>query len=296
MKTYQAHRATSVSYQLAEGPVWDGVNSRLMWVDIPNGDVHVGQIDGDVIVPVTTHHVDKTVGAVAATGSTDILVAGHHAVHLLSDSGELREIARPIADDQQRRFNDGKCDPAGRFLVGTLALGDDVGESLYRIESDSHTTTIDDDLQMSNGLAWAPDGYTFYSVDTTPGLIHRRPYDPATGRWGPREVAFTVTDGSPDGMCVDTEGNLWLAVWGTGQVRQYTPDGDVIAVVDVDAPFTSCATFAGPDLDRLVITTAIDDLDDDRLARFPASGSLFIADVDARGIPSATWQSPTTHH
>jgi len=291
MKTYHARRTTTDSYQLAEGPVWDTANSRLLWVDISNGNVHVGHLDGDAITPAATYHVDKTVGAVAATGGPDILVAGHHAVHLLSESGQTTEIARPIADDEQRRFNDGKCDPAGRFLVGTLALGDDARESLYQIESGSHTTTVDDDLQMSNGLAWAPDGHTLYSVDTTPGLIYRRPYHPRTGQCGEREIAFTVTDGSPDGMCIDSEGNLWLAVWGTGQARRYTPTGEILAVVEVDAPYPSCATFAGPDLDRLVITTAIDDLDDSRLARYPSSGSLFIADVDARGLPAATWQS-----
>lgn len=289
MKEYVAQCATTERYRLAEGPVWDGLNGRLVWVDIPAGDVYTGELRGGTIVPISVHHVDTTVGAVALADGKSLLVAGHQSLYLVDEAGESTEIVQLVAEDQQRRLNDGKCDPAGRFLVGTLALGDDVHEVLYQVDASRGTTVIDDDLQLSNGLAWSPDGRTLYSVDTTPGLVHRRSYDADSGQWGERSTAFRVL-GSPDGICVDTDGNLWVAVWGSGEVRHLTPDGELLGMVSVAAPYTSCVTFAGPNLDRLVITTAIDDLTAEQLLEHPESGSLFVADVDARGLPTSHWR------
>jgi sugar lactone lactonase YvrE len=289
MRTFLAQCATDQRYQLAEGPVWDAAEERLLWVDIPAGDVHIGELRGSRIVPTATHHVDTTVGAVAVA-DRGLLVAGHQSVHLLSEAGGATDVVRLVTEGEQRRLNDGKCDPAGRFLVGTLALGVQVRESLYQIDSDGGVEVVDDDLEMSNGLAWSPDGRTMYSVDTTLGVVWRRPYDPGSGRWDGRHEAFRVTGGLPDGICVDTDGNLWVAVWGPGEVRHFTPEGELIGVVTVPAPYTSCVTFAGPDLATLVISTAIDDLSTEQLAAYPESGALFTADVDARGLPTSTWR------
>ena len=289
MRTFIARCATEQRYRLAEGPVWDGVGDRVLWVDIPAGAVHVGRLRDGVVVPTTVHHVDTTVGAVAVASDGALLVAGHHSVHMLSASGVVTEVASLIADGEHRRLNDGKCDPGGRFLVGTLALGDHVGESLYQVDPDHGVTVIDDDLHMSNGLAWSPDGRVFYSVDTTPGIVWQRPYDPGSGSWGERQEAFRVAGGLPDGICVDTDGNLWVAVWGPGEVRRFTPQGDLIGLVTVAAPYTSCVTFAGPALDTLLISTAIDDLSPAQLAAHPESGALFTAEVNARGLTTSTW-------
>lgn len=293
MRTFTARCATEQRYRLAEGPVWDGVGGRVLWVDIPAGDVHVGTLQESTVVPTAVHHVDATVGAVAVAPDGALLVAGRHRVHLLSESGVATEVVQLVPDGERRRLNDGKCDPGGRFLVGTLALGDPVGESLLRIDPDGGVTVLDDDLQMSNGIAWSPDGRVLYSVDTTPGIVWRRPYDPGSGSCGERHEAFRVTDGLPDGICVDADGNLWVAVWGPGEVRRFTPQGELIGLVTVPAPYTSCVTFGGPDLDTLIISTAIDDLSPAQLAAHPESGALFTADVDARGLPAAIWTKGT---
>lgn len=285
----RAQCATDERYQLAEGPVWDSANQRLLWVDIPHGNVLVGELDGLRIRVVDQFHVDTTVGAVAVAAGRDVLVAGHQSVYLRTGNGTLTEVVRLAEESQDRRLNDGKCDPAGRFLVGTLNLGSPGSESLFQLAADGGVTTVDDDLQMSNGLAWSPDGQTLYSVDTTPGIVWERPYDPESGRWGDRRVLLRVTDGSPDGLCVDVEGCLWLAVWGAGEVRRYQPDGELVAVVHVDAPYASCVTFAGPDLDVLVISTAIDDLPADQITAHPQSGGLFTATVGVKGLPTSIW-------
>ena len=132
-----------------------------------------------------------------------------------------------------------------------------------------------------------------YSVDTTPGTVWSRPYDATTGSWGARSEFTTIADGSPDGLTVDAEGHLWIAVWGAGQVRRFTPAGEQVAVVVLDAPYASCPTFAGPDLDVLVVTTAIDDLTAEQRAAHPQSGALFVADVGVRGLPAVPWAGPT---
>ena len=289
MRRYRADRATATAYSLAEGPVWDHRTDELVWVDIHLGDVHRGILHAGQIRPISRTHVDATVGAVALGPSGNLLVAGHQQLLELAADGSTSAVTRLVPNKQKRRLNDGKTDPAGRFLVGTLSLGAEGPETLYQVHRDGQVVIVDDDLGMSNGLGWSSDGTVLYSVDTGRQVIWRRTYDVPSGRWGRRELFTRVSDGSPDGLCVDVTGCVWLAVWGTGQVRKFEPSGRQVAVVDIDAPYVSCPTFAGSDLGTLVVTTAIDDLDDDRRAEHPKSGALFTARVDAVGTPSVAW-------
>jgi sugar lactone lactonase YvrE len=289
MRRFRAERATEETYQLAEGPVWDGVGQQLLWVDIPAGEVHTGELRGSSIVARAAQQLDTTVSAVVPAPDGRLLVAGHHSVYLVDRTGATTEIARLVPDEQERRLNDGKCDPAGRFLVGTQPLGSDVHEYLYVIDPSRGLEVVDDDLQLSNGLGWSPDGATMYSVDTTSGMLWERSYDGRTGSRGERRELLHVSDGSPDGMCVDVDGNLWVAIWGAGEIRHFSPRGELLGVVSVPAPHTSCPTFAGADLDTMVISTAADGLSPDQLAEYPDSGALFVADVGVRGLPATAW-------
>ena len=148
---------------------------------------------------------------------------------------------------------------------------------------------LDDDLGLSNGLGWSPDQRTMYSVDSKPGTVWARPYDAVTGEVGPRRSLIEIRDGTPDGMCVDTEGHLWVAIWGGSQVRRYTPDGVLAGIVEVASPNVTCPVFAGPDLDVMVITSATQDLEPDLLAASPDAGKLFVAHVGQRGLPATPW-------
>jgi sugar lactone lactonase YvrE len=196
-----------------------------------------------------------------------------------------------LPSERASRLNDGSCDPAGRFLVGSLSLGERRGdETLVRLEPSGQLMVLDEDLGLSNGLGWSPDGRALYSVDTVPGVLWRREYDGLVGTVGPRQELIRVPDGSPDGLAVDVEGNLWVAVWGAGQVRRYRPDGELLAVVDVPAPHTSSVAFVGPRRDRLLITTARAELSTAQLADFPDSGRLFLADPGVTGVPTVAWQ------
>jgi sugar lactone lactonase YvrE len=272
-------------YRLGEGPVWDPERQRLLWVDIMTGQVFAGELDADAgTVAVTeTWSFPDLACAVAVSRDGDLLVAGRKDLTRIRPDGTRTPVAEVALGES--RLNDGAVDPRGRFLVGSMALdGRERDEVLVRLDR-TGLTVLDDDLTLSNGLAWSPDGARLYSVDTVPGVVRVRDYPD-----GPRRDLFAVTDGQPDGLCVDAEGNLWIAIWGGGRVERRTPGGDLLAVVETGAPHTTSVAFAGPDLDVLVITTATEDLSPADLARYPHSGRLCTARVGVAGLPTPYWQ------
>jgi sugar lactone lactonase YvrE len=167
-------------------------------------------------------------------------------------------------------------------------------EWLKRLEPDGTVTTLDSDLGLSNGLAWSGDGSRMFSIDSFEHVVWVRDYDPATGAVGERAAFIRIEDGYPDGMCIDAEEHLWVAVYGRGEVRRISPAGEVVAVVKVPAPQTTSAAFAGPGLDTLVITTGSVELSEGELAEFPDSGRLFIARVGVRGLPTRVLETGTS--
>jgi sugar lactone lactonase YvrE len=282
-------RVASVDvFGLAEGPLWDPPRRRVLWVDVDAGTVYAGELGGGQVLVRRSWQLDRTVGAVVCSASGDLLVAGARALITVTEAGSVTGPA--IMAEPTRRLNDGGCDPAGNFLVGTLALDGARGhEILVRIERDQTVTVLDEDLTLSNGLAWSAHGTLLYSVDSVPGIVWIRSYDAVTGASGPRREWLRVTDGIPDGICLDADGYLWVAIWGAGQVRRYAPDGQLAGIVDVPAPHTSSVAFVGDDRDQLLITTATADLPAEQLAAFPDSGRLFLADVGVTGIPVTPW-------
>jgi sugar lactone lactonase YvrE len=291
-RLFAAVIASERAYGLAEGPLWDAERERLLWVDINAGHVHSGSLRGDTITPGGQLSFDETVSAVACSVDGQLLVAGQRDLYRVARDSRREVLARIVPADQNSRLNDGACDPAGRFLVGSLPLDSrEREECLYQVSRGGNVAIVDDDLTLSNGLAWSPDGSVLYSVDTTPGIVWARPYDVATGNGGDRAAVVRLGDASPDGLCVDTDGNLWVAIWGAGEVRCYTPAGERLATVTVPAPQTSSVAFVGSALDTLLITTARDQLSSVQLDEFPLSGHLFIAHVHATGVPTTPWSA-----
>jgi sugar lactone lactonase YvrE len=285
MSSFDAHPLSSSVHVLGEGPVWDGERQRILWVDIARGEAIEGRLDDGDISIQRTHTREGTVGAVVCRADGGLLIAG--AKNLEANGVVVAELIPP---EKGSRLNDGGCDLAGRFLVGSMALDGRTGEEcLYRLEHDGTVTVLDDDLWLSNGLAWSPDGATMYSVDSVPGIVWVRDYDVESGGVGPRREWLRVDDATPDGLCLDVDGNIWLALWGGSQVRCLSPAAEVLATVHVDAPHTTSVAFVGAELDRLLVTTARQGLTEEQLAAHPDSGRLFIADVGARGLPTTPW-------
>ncbi|GAA2206910.1 SMP-30/gluconolactonase/LRE family protein [Nonomuraea monospora] len=283
--TFTAVPASAGVYTLGEGPVWDAARQRLLWVDIVAATVYEGRLDAATgRITVTGEHVfDGTVGAVAVASGGELIVAGQSTLISVDTDGSRTELARVLPEGRRSRLNDGAVDPAGRFLIGSLAQDDRHGQEVLARLDGGGLTYLDTDLVLSNGLAWVGD--RLYSVDTVPGTIWVRDYDPDTGKTGPRREAFTIGDGMPDGMCADADGNLWIANWGLGRVECRGTGGELIDVVETGAPHTSCPVFAGPGLDVLVITTARTGLD----GPGPDDGRLFTARVGVRGLPVPYW-------
>jgi sugar lactone lactonase YvrE len=278
--------------------VWVAETSTILWVDIEAGNVFEGRLDSGRTNERTSERIEESwkldfdglVGAAVPGVNGDVLVATHDRLVVVAPSGERHDGPAIVPDGQLSRANDGKCDPAGRFLVGTMALDErESSDRLYRVEDDGSLTTVDSDLTLSNGLGWSPDGSLFYNTDSIQGVIWRRDYDARTGATGLRREFLRFADGSPDGLCIDSRGNVWVAVWGAGEVRSYTPDGDLVAIVKVAAPHTSSVAFVGDSLDTLLITTASRDLDDAERRRYPDAGRLFLAHVSATGTPVSPW-------
>lgn len=291
MRRYRATPVSDQAYHLGEGPLWDPARGRVLWVDVNAGHVHEGVLADGRVEHRAQLEVEGTAGAVVAATNGALLVAGTQVLHRIEPDGSRSEGPRVLPAGRASRLNDGGCDPSGRFVVGSLAQDGRTGEEVLVRVDDGGLTVLDDDLTLSNGLAWSPDGRLMYSVDTTPGTVWVRPYDgdsDGTGV-GPRRELLHVHDASPDGLCVNAEGNLWLAVWGAGEVRCYSPDGRQLAVVEVAAPHTSSVAFVGPRLDLLLVTTARAELSADQLDRWPDSGRLHLVDVGVTGLATTPW-------
>ena len=285
--------ATAERFRLGEGPVWDTPRDRLLWVDIEGRAVLQGELDGGAIAVTGRIGFDTMVGAVAAAADGTLLVAAQEHLIVQRPDGGREDGPRVVPAGERRRLNDGATDPAGRFLVGTLSLGGpSEREVLVRLEADGRLTVLDDDLALSNGLAWAADGRRMFSVDTLRRTVSVRDYDPGSGAVGPRRVHLRLEGGLPDGIAMDAADHLWVAVWGGGEVRRYGPDGTLVERVATGAPHTSSVAFAGDDLRTLVITTATSELRDDQLRAHPDSGRLFTARAEVPGLPVAPWHGP----
>ncbi len=285
--------ATEESFDLAEGPVWDPIREKLLWVDIRQGTVLVGDLHDDGTIAIVDRvSTPGMIGAVAVSEAGDWILAGERKILTRSVDGRLGVGPTVLDSGSGRRLNDGKPDPAGRFVVGTLKIDESetAEERLVVVQPDGRLDDLDDDLTLSNGLAWTADGSLLYSIDTGHQVVHVRDYDVATGSAGPRRVLVTIKGNvHPDGMCLDVDGHLWIAIWGGGQVRRYSPDGVLERTIDVPALHTSCVSFAGPELATMVITTATKDLSAEQLAAFPLSGRLFTADAGVTGLAPRLW-------
>jgi sugar lactone lactonase YvrE len=277
-------------YFLGEGPAWDADREVLSWIDIEEGLVVSAPYRDGRVGELTTLEIGGVVGcAIPITGGR-YLVSLESWIGILHPDGRIEKSRALIPAN--RRFNDGKIDPQGRFVVGSLRRAStDDQQHLIRLEHDGTVTVLDDDLHQSNGLGWSPDGSVFYNADTSIGRIYRRSY--VDGVDGERSV-FVDMDGVPDGFTVDTDGNLWVTVFNGARVDCYAPDGSRIVerTIPLDRHHPASAEFIGQNLDELVITTGYPRMEDPVAIaqQTPHDGELFVARPGARGVPTTPWR------
>ncbi|HMQ91403.1 MAG TPA: SMP-30/gluconolactonase/LRE family protein [Flavilitoribacter sp.] len=265
---------------LGEGPVWDARRQCICWVDILNGQIHE-------FTPAQNAYrriqVNDMVGAVALRADGHFIAALKSGLAFVNrDTGAVRMLHDPEVHLPGNRFNDGKCDPAGRFWVGTMALSEEPGAgSLYMIEKDLSTARKIDGVTISNGLAWSPDHKTFYYIDTPTMEVVAYDYDIRTGEITRKRTVITIPEnqGFPDGMTIDREGMLWIAHWDGWQVTRWDPrTGKQLLRLPLPVARVTSCTFGGADFRDLYITTAKVDLTEEQLTAQPLAGRLFVVE------------------
>jgi sugar lactone lactonase YvrE len=280
---------TSKLCQLGEGPVWDARTQTLLWIDLLAGDIHqYNPITGTRI----TCNVGQLVGAVAVRRGGGLVAALQYGFGLVDrQTGTVTRLTDPEAHLPGNRFNDGKCDPAGRFWAGTTSYAELPDQaSLYCLEADGAVTRKLQPVSMSNGLAWSPDGQTLYYIDTPTHEVVAFTYDPCTGAIGDQRtvIRFVEADGYPDGMTIDAEGMLWVAFWGGWRVGRYDPrTGQLLHRIGMPVGQVTSCTFGGPELRDLYITTARTGLSGEALQEQPLAGALFVLkNCSFQGLPA----------
>ncbi|MGA7836316.1 MAG: SMP-30/gluconolactonase/LRE family protein [Acidimicrobiales bacterium] len=288
MKEFVATPCTTDLYELGECCRWDDVREELYWVDVLTGRFFRATVDGPTIDIVAEYRVEGNITALAPyeRRSDGWIVAMNQSVARLDESGSVTELARPEAHQEREvRTNDGAADPWGRFWIGSMAYNAAKGRgSLYCFHESFGTETVFGDVTISNGLGWSPDERTLYYVDSGPGTISAFDIDDA-GEISRRRllVQLNVEEGAPDGLCVDADGAIWVAIWGGYQVRRYSPEGELLARVAVATAQPSCCAIGGPNGRTLYITTAREDMPEEVLASEPDAGRLFCVDVGVKG-------------
>lgn len=270
---------------LVESIVWDPAAQRLRWTDITLGtlttaDAH-GTVESSVPLPppLASFQPRASGGFVAALGDTVVLTDAHGAVE--------RELTRVEHAAEGMRFNEGKCDPFGRFLVGSMNLttGDPDG-ALYSVEADGATRVLRGGFGVTNGIEWSDDGSVMYVTDTSTSTVYRAPYG-ADGELG--ELEPFVVGAAHDGLVRDDEGCFWSAVYGGGRVERYGPDGSHLETVELPAPNVTSVAFGGPDTATLFVGTARENLTEEQLRRAPHSGAVFAVPTRVHGFPANTF-------
>lgn len=269
--------------RLGECPLWDEREAMLWWVDSRWPAVkRLDPATGAVMMLV----LPEVVGSIAFRETGGLLAATKSGLHFMDvASGALEARVHPEAHLPGNRFNDGRCDRAGRFWAGSMsdANRDPVG-SLYRFDADLSCTKLRNAVIIPNSLAFSPNGRTMYFADTNRHTIWAYDYDPASGAATAERVFADTGSGRPDGSCVDAEGGLWNAEYGAWRLVRYTPAGKVDRVVELPVANPTCCCFGGEDLGTLYVTTATQRLAPEDLARQPLAGSVLALRPGARGL------------
>jgi sugar lactone lactonase YvrE len=285
---YEVEVAVEQRSLLGEGPTWDRNHDALVWVDILGGAVHLWPASSSP----TAFEVQAHVGAALPAVGGGWLLAVQDGFAAMSESGDVRPLLSVHRGRRKDlRFNDGKVDPRGRAWAGTMSYAEQPGQgALYRLDPGPTATPMIDAVGVSNGLGWSPDRRSFYYVDSLAMALREFDYDEHDATIGNERTLTTLPadEGYLDGLCVDDEGCIWVAIWNGGCVNRYTPKGvlDSVVHVPVDRPTSCCIGPGGV----LYITSARHGSSDEQLARQPWAGAVFATEVST-GAPAATlWQ------
>jgi sugar lactone lactonase YvrE len=280
-----AEIALDAGDQLGEGPFWDDLRGELLRVDISRGLVHGWNPSTGA---TWRRECDGEVGAALPRVGADGLVLAVGRRIVLDDGEGVRVLAQVEEDRPGNRFNDCKCDPAGRLWAGTMSGERAPREaSLYRLAAGAGIERVISGTTISNGLGWSPAGDRMYFIDSTTQRIDVFDYEAESGQIAGRRAFAEIepSAGLPDGMTVDSEGGAWVCLFGGGSVRRYGEDGALDAVIGLPVTNPTSAAFGGPDLRTLYVTSARHHLSEEQLAAEPLAGAVFALEPGVAGLP-----------
>jgi sugar lactone lactonase YvrE len=281
MERWEGELVSDARAHLGEGPLWDARTGELLWVDILAGVVH--RLD-----PVTG--VDRAFEVGRPVGAVGLRAAGGYVLALqdgfaVSDGVETHLVAPVEVDRPELRMNDGACDSRGRFWAGTMEFSEEnPAGTVYRLDASHAVEPMLTGVTVSNGIAWSPDDALLYYIDSPTRGVDVFAFEPDAGTISGRRRLVTVGEGEgfPDGLVVDAEGCLWVALWEGWAVHRYDPDGALVGVVDIPVARVTKPAFGGPELADLYVTTAAPDAPDPKQ---PNAGGVFVARPGVRGLP-----------
>jgi sugar lactone lactonase YvrE len=273
--------ATEVAAELGEGPVWDAARGELVWVDIDRGLVH-RRADSRADM---TLEVGQPVGCAVPRAGGGLALGMRDGFALVPPGGGAPELVAPVESGRRdTRMNDGACDTRGRFWAGTMSLrGDTRSAALYRLDPDLRVTRMLPGISISNGIGWAPDDATLYHVDSPRHRIDVYDYDADSGTIACRRAVIPIAAelGTPDGLAVDAEGGIWVALWGGGAVVRMSPDGGLEERIALPVSQVTSCCFGGADHATLFVTTAARGA-----AGEPLAGTVFTYRPGVLGLPA----------
>lgn len=276
--TCEVHSLLERRFFLGEGPAYDMRTDTVSWVDIKTGSLFLWNMEHKQLQEIQT---GQNLGAAVPTIKGKYIGAMTTGLYFIEKAG-LTFICRPRELTDNLRLNDAKCDPRGRFWFGTCRLFHNAGEgSLFRLDQDGKCSRVLVGPRTSNGMAWTADKSTMYYIDTPTKGIDAFDYDLETGSVSGRRRVISFEDASPDGMTIDSNGKLWVALWGGGRIVHCDPaSGRVIGEIPVPAKNVTSCCFAGENLDTLIITSSGEGFD------APEAGRVFYAKPGVRGTPT----------
>jgi len=271
---------------LGEGPAWDSKTQTLYWLDILEKRIYSGT---QILA-----QLDDLIGCFAPCKNGNLILGLSGAEKRVSfvdfdPATSQQTVLAALTESASNRLNDGKCDPAGHFLAGSMDMNEtDPNGAFYSFDGKQITRLLDG-ITISNGLAWSPDHKIFYYIDTPTREVNAFDYDVATGQIANPRVAIHIPEslGWPDGMTSDTDGNLWIAMWAGAQITKWNPNtGKLLEQIPLPAFQTSSCVFGGEDMNELYVTSARKGMSEENLKKYPLSGGLFKVETKVTGMPT----------
>ena len=279
--------AYEIESKLGEGAFWDHDNQRLFWVDIEGKKVHIYD---PAKKKNKTFDLPSRVGTVVPVNKNEAVVALEDGIYMLDlKGGQLSVVSDVESDMPENRFNDGKCDPNGNLWVGSMHLEQSSPlANLYKVEGSGKATKMLDKITISNGIVWTSDKKTMYYIDTPTGHVRAFDYDPDSSTISNERIVVVIDEslGFGDGMAIDAEDKIWVALWNGNGVARFDPlTGKMMEKINIPAHNVTSCSFGGPDFKTLYVNSSSLDMTDEEKKEFPLAGSVFEVDMLIQGVP-----------